>query len=662
MAIQLGIGMDTGGTYTDAVVYSFSDRRVEAKAKALTTREDLSVGILEALDALPADLVRRAEVIALSTTLATNACVENRGGRARLILLGGDERVVRANGARYGLPPDQEIFMPALQGGEPDWERFDEDAAPFLEGMDGVGIVEVDAARHGAALEKKVRERLARRYSLPVVCGHELFSDLNYLQRGAGTLLNARLLPVIRRFLEAMETALAARGIRAPVVVVRSDGGLMSRDFAAIHPVETLLCGPAASVLGAAALTDERDAVVVDMGGTTSDIALVEDGAPLMAEGGIDIGEWKTFVKGLYVRTFGLGGDSAIHYREKELVLEPVRVVPLCVACRRWPSMLEGLTALADAGKAHSRFLHEHLMLVRELPAGGPYTEEERALCAALSRGPLIWREAAAAAGRDVYNLRVSRLVEEGFVQICGLTPTDIMHIRGDFSRYDARASYQGARFVALNLGQTVEELCERVYDEMRLKLYGGIVALLLQRENIAGAKAGITREMEALIAESYRAARAGGRPRLSLSFRTPFALVGIGAPVGVFLPEVAKLLGTQAVLPEHHEVANALGAVVGKVFASYTVDIRAVYEAEGVAGYQASSPDGQRVFEELEEAVAFAEKTAREGARREAVRRGAAGEILVSCDAQQHQGQGRGCTVYLGTRVTARAVGAIGL
>lgn len=106
----IGIGIDTGGTYTDAVAYDFDAQRVLAAAKAQTTKADLSVGIGAALDALPLDLVRSAEMISLSTTLATNACVEDKGGRARLLFIGVQPWIVERYGAEYGLPSDGEIF------------------------------------------------------------------------------------------------------------------------------------------------------------------------------------------------------------------------------------------------------------------------------------------------------------------------------------------------------------------------------------------------------------------------------------------------------------------------------------------------------------------------------------------------------------------------
>jgi N-methylhydantoinase A/oxoprolinase/acetone carboxylase beta subunit len=129
--MRIGIGIDTGGTYTDAVMYDFDAKRIVCSVKAQTTKEDLSVGIGNALDGLPPDLLRRAQLIALSTTLATNACVENKGGRAKLLFIGVDQKTAEWVGADYGLPNVKEIFFLGAKTNsrgeildEPDWASF----------------------------------------------------------------------------------------------------------------------------------------------------------------------------------------------------------------------------------------------------------------------------------------------------------------------------------------------------------------------------------------------------------------------------------------------------------------------------------------------------------------------------------------------------------
>lgn len=665
--MKLGIGIDTGGTYTDAVLYDFSSGEVVGSAKALTTREDLSVGILHALDGLPADLLPQAGVLSLSTTLATNACVENKGGRAKLIFFGGNRKVIDELGPKYGLPPSSEIHIQegytTLSGEsvrEPDWEFFRRSIEESFQGLDGAGILEMNAMNNGGAIESRAKEIFQQCFPIPVICGHELFSELNCLQRGASTLLNAQLFPVIQEFLNAIRRAMEQRRLNPAIVIVRSDGSLMSEAFARTHPVETLLCGPAASVMGSAALTGEKNCIVVDMGGTTTDIAVVRDGVPVKVTQGVRIGKWKTLVGGLYIKTVGLGGDSAVHYRDGSLVLEEYRVAPLCVAASRYPGVLESLRAVAESGRRHTQYLHEHYLLVRDIEGETRYTPEEKAFCRALKEGPLPREQAAAAVGKDVYTLDVSRLLREGVVQLCGLTPTDIMHLRGDFARYSAEASRLGAQFVARNLGVTVEELCERVYDEIQKKIYKNVVEILLENQYPDFMENGVSADAQRFILDHYAMQKNGGSPLLSMSFSTAFTLVGAGAPIAVFLPKVAQMLGTRAVIPAHFEVANALGAVVGNVCVSRSVAVRPCSGTEEISGYVVYGNGLPRTFNELEDAEAFARSQAEEAAEAEARARGAGGDIAVTSEIRRDEAQAADSPVYLGSTAVAQAVGGV--
>ncbi|NTW72339.1 MAG: hydantoinase/oxoprolinase family protein, partial [Eubacteriaceae bacterium] len=355
--MRIGIGIDTGGTYTDAVLYDFDTKSILYSAKALTTKEDLSVGIGIALDGLPADTLKKAEIVSLSTTLATNACVEEKGGRGKLVFIGGDEDVVLRTGEVYGLPDSSEIFF--LEGEvdhrgeikkEPDWEAFIENSRDWIRDADAIAVVQQLGIRNSTT-EQKAKELITSVYGLNTICGYELFSDLNYVKRGASTLLNARLMPVIKGFLDAIKIALKQRSISAPVVIVRSDGSLMSEKFTTIRPVETLLCGPAASVMGGIELTGEKNCLIIDMGGTTTDIAIVKDAVPVKAKDGVKIGKWQTFVKAVYIDTFGLGGDSSVNVNNSaELILGTSRVIPLCIAASKFPEIKTKLRKLYRSG------------------------------------------------------------------------------------------------------------------------------------------------------------------------------------------------------------------------------------------------------------------------------------------------------------------------
>lgn len=302
--MKLAIGIDTGGTYTDAVLYDFETKKILGTAKALTTKNDLCVGIGNALDALPNEHFREVRMLSLSTTLATNACVEGKGGAAKLVFFNGDKDILQKYGGEYGLPPVGEILVEPCRtdiSGQieeyPDWEKFERDVRENCRNADGIGVIELYSFKNGAVIEREAKERIAKIADIPVTCGYELFREPNSLQRGAGTLLNAGLYPVIEDFLRAVRRAMRARGIDAPAVIMRSDGSLMSEEFARKHPVETLLCGPAASVAGGCALSREKNAVIVDMGGTTTDIAIVQGGLPVRANDGVTVGKWRTYVE-----------------------------------------------------------------------------------------------------------------------------------------------------------------------------------------------------------------------------------------------------------------------------------------------------------------------------------------------------------------------------
>ena len=669
--MRLGIGIDTGGTYTDAVLYDFETKAVLGSAKALTTKTDLTVGILEALDGLPREQRTLAELVSLSTTLATNACVEDKGGHAQLIFFGGDKDIIDKLGGKYGLPPAADILIQEAYTtfagditGEPDWDAFRTSTAEGFDDCTGVGIVESNAIKNGGAVEKAARAVFREAHSIPVVCGYELFNALNSLQRASSTLLNARLFPVIQEFLDAIKDALAQRNIHAPITIVRSNGSLMSEAFAADRPVETLLCGPAASVMGASGITDTPDSIIVDMGGTTTDIAIVRGGVPVTAMDGVRIGKWRTFVDGLYVKTIGLGGDSAVRTGGGVLTLESFRVIPLCVAAAEYPQILETLRALDAAEATHTKPLHEHYLLVRDITGNTHYTEREQTFCHALQNGPLSVKDAPLAIGLDMYSIggSVNRLIQEGVVQLCGLTPTDIMHLRGDFSRFNTEASDLAVRFAARNMGCTPDALCDMVYGEVKRKLYHGIVAAMLENKDAETLRDGVPDTLSQRIDESWHETRTGTQnPLASIHFQTEYPLVGIGAPIRVFLDDVADALGTRAVVAEHYEVANALGAIIGSITATASVAIRPALDEDEAECFHVFARDGRQQFYTMEEAEAFAAEEAKLAAAEEAKRRGAHGELTVTCARKANEAPARDCVIYMGTDMVAQAVGQAG-
>lgn len=667
---MIGIGIDTGGTYTDAVVYDLEKREIMAGAKSLTTREDLKKGIKKAIGKLPEELIKKTELLALSTTLATNTCVEDKGAGAKLILIGVSEKTFDEVGESYGIKNKEDVyFLDCVISSakekctEPDWEKFRSDVQEIIKGCAGISIVQLFSKKLGGDYEKKAKKIIREFFSGPVVLGKDLFSDLNAIKRGAGALLNAGLIPVIHDFLLAVKEVFKERGLLIPPVIVRSDGTLMNEEMAEERPVETLLCGPAASIVGARYLADEKNALVVDMGGTTTDVAFIKDGEPLKVSDGIHIGSWETFVKGMFVDTFGLGGDTAVHYdRLGHLYLENYRIVPVSNFAQHYPEDVDKLEGLLQEEKTDIFYLNEFLMLVKEPAWEETYTEQERKLCQILKDGPLMLQEAADAVGNDLYNFHTERLEREGILIRAGFTPTDAMILKGDYPGIDTRAAALTAEYLGKAARTEAEEIPDRVYDLVKKRLYYNLVRIFLQntRKDLKGKS--LDSQMEALIEGAYRQASGKEAGEMSINFHTDFTLIGVGAPTGVFLKPVAKMLGTEAVIPKYGEVANAIGAVVGSVAAVLEGEIQPVYSTAGIDKYRVFIGENQTEFKEYEEAEQYLREQGQIAAEAEARRRGAAGEIKTEISVYHENSRIESGELFLGDRWRITAKGSIGI
>ncbi len=668
--MRLGIGIDTGGTCTDAVLYDYEAKKVLASAKALTTRQDLAVGIQNALVKLPGDLICQAETLALSTTLATNACVEEKGGRAKLILYGTDASYAMRVIGKSGTITEEDLICYDSQttcDGQiqnmPDWEKMLKKLQTELKDCQAAAVVEIYARQTGAALEKETQHLLLDHMDLPVVCGYELFHELDFIKRGASCLLNARLIPVIDTFLKAVSQSAEKMGIAHEPVIVRSDGSLMSREFARLRPVETLLCGPVASLMGAQELTSVNNALIVDMGGTTTDIAFLQNGQPRRVEGGIHIGHWDTFVKGLFVDTFALGGDSGIRFTPKDHIhLDNRRVIPLCVMAQDFPFIENELKKMVEQEITSTRSIYEYYILQQEVEGLPGFSDEERLICQALKNGPLNMLTLCERIHIPVYNLDTTHLESENILMRAGLTPTDFMHIQGDYTAYNAQVSQYAAQVLAACAETTIPALCQQIYDMVKEKLFANLVRILLEQQFAWVRREGLSPQLKQLIHESWSqyvqsrdsasikqdsmqpcdsasvkhpvpshdsaAPKQKNTHSISLMplFHTDFTLIGIGGPIHIFLPDVASALGSRAVVPEHAAVANAIGAAVCQVAFTLTIRVTPAYNSfGGITHYTVYSPGDAKEFspEELSHAKTYAKKRAEICAAEETVKRG---------------------------------------
>ena len=560
---------------------------------------------------------------------------------------------------------------------EPDWAEL-KDRIDLPSGQaDAYAVVELWGVRN-TACESKARELLHGWTGKPVVCGHEISGTLNSLRRAASALLNARLLPLINAFLDAVRQSLDRRGIAAPLVIVRSDGSLMAEAVARDKPVETLLSGPAASVAGGLALTGLQSGIVIDMGGTTSDIALVLQGRPVMAAEGAQIGSWRTGIRSIKIQTVGLGGDSLIrHHKNTHLVIGPRRAAPLSWAAGRWPEVLEQLELLLQAERRHTVSLAEFFYRVDKPAniAAGSLTPQEQRILAALQNGPLSLLNLADKVGATIYNLKTERLEQQERVMRCGLTPTDIMHLTGDYPAWQKKAAEIGADIMALQLSISREDLIAEVQNTVKEMLGSAILEMLLGHEyakdsgqNLAGV-VGLGRTL----------LRQHMQPDSQVRFLQPemtctVPLIGLGAPIHLFLPTVARFMRTTDCIPRHAAVANAVGAITGQVVATAEVLIKPRYAVAGITGYDGFSKASTCHFQAHDHAVTWAREQAEQEARQAAAARGArqadvqlrvdkrdAAVASVQMESDPVKPQPTS-PVHLETVVQARAIGRIDL
>ena len=618
---EIWIGLDTGGTFTDAVALD-SERRVVASAKALTTHWDLSLGLGAAiravLERLPGGTERnRVSLVSVSTTLATNAVVENRFSPICTLLIGFDDRMVE----RSGLTREGSGAIVRVSGGH---DATGQEAEPLDEQAVDAAVAEwgskVEAFAVAALLsvrnpehERRARDRIRALCRKPVTCSHEITSQLDAPKRALTAALNARLTPQIRHLLDALGRVLAAESISAPLMVVKGDGTLMRAEVALEYPVETVLSGPAASVVGAGFLSGLRDFAVSDMGGTTTDVALVMDGRPVIRPDGAVIGGWRTMVEAIDVRTCGLGGDSEVHLdRDGRLTVGPRKAMPLSLLADRFPQVLDALRSLAADERPPGLATHFAYRNPGRDPSGQLDRLEQR-VWDALS---LVPRKLDQVARTSQGVEAIRRLVDRGLATLAAFTPSDAMHVLGRHEGWSVEAARLGASILATQernitarkAADTAEGLSERTYQHVVREAARVVLESALAEDPGIEARKGHWGPLSSLIDRTIAGEPFSRLVDAQLRLATP--LIAIGAPAAAYYPEVARRLGADLVVPEHAAVCNAVGAVAGVVSEiaevlvnQPTFKVFRVHDPAGIRDYgepTAALEDASRVSREL--------------------------------------------------------------
>lgn len=658
MALRLGI--DTGGTYTDAVLYDPA-KGVVAAAKSPTTRHNLIEGIEGAASQVlrgisPEDI----GLVSVSTTLATNAIVEGVRAPVLLVMAGFQPAALKRGGLGDALAGDPVLFMDG--GHRADGTQLaDLDLSGLqdndIEGVDAVAVVGKFAVRNPAH-ELAVRDAVQARFSLPVTCSHQLSAKLDGPKRAITTLFNARLIPHLDDLLSALSTFLGAAGVTAPVMVVQGDGSLLAADAARARPVDTVLSGPAASLIGADHLArlqgDLPDAVCVsDMGGTTTDIGFLLNGRPRLTETGAIVGGFRTHVRAVDMQTIGLGGDSEIGVHTGSLTIGPRRAEPLALAAVREPKVIDILRAQREDLK----FDRPNARLMRRLrhdTGEQQLNKSEQFIWEAMADGVISVRDLE----RD-YGTRaaVQSLVAKGLGIMVTFTPTDAAHVLGLQATGSREAAELGAdllrmpkELVGWNGCDNGAAFSELVIAQTELRLANVHIDAALAADSLPADSVGpgLRARLPQLLNETP--------PKTLLSAFPTFAasLIGVGAPATLYYGNAATMLQTDFMQLKHADVCNAIGAVAGGI--SRRTEKLITSPADGM--YRVHLSAGAQDSGDLAQARALAETEAR-GEAQEAAQLAGAEEIVITTEWQDNiVANPLGKDTFLEARLIAEASG----
>ena len=577
---RYGLGIDTGGTFTDAVIVDYSDYSVVAKAKSPTTHHDLSIGLFESVrkvfascDIKPSDI----SLAGVSTTLATNSVLESKGGDVGLILIGWKNRT---DDMTFG-----EKHLAHVRGGFDSKGRMVEslDMAEVRRAIEEVSQgVQALAVSGLFAVLNPVQERTVKNFAikmtgLPTVAGTELSSTLGIDERARTAVLNGRLVSVIGEFFDGLESTFSEMGIKAPIMVYKGDGSVMSIKKARMYPVESVFSGPAASSVGGRIISGLDDFIMVDIGGTSTDVAIMEGGMPEIQAEGANIHGWRTHVRAVDMYTIALGGDSLIklkdpvvdlgngvvipffslsRFKSFNFTIGPERVIPLSVFARDSPEIIP---------KIRESWVGDYYRLIKK-PGPGEVTDRCMRVVDTLERGGAMSLVEIREATPGLWTIddEVHLLNDRGYVEHGGLTPSDLMVYLGKFDNGDPEGSKAGIFALASALRMKDDTVVERLLDMIHAKISEAILHRLMDDRFDSWESADSLRIVRDMASKK-------GKRGFAVLPRIDVPIVGIGAPTSSLMGDVGERLGTKLIFPENGDVGNAIGAVCSKIVVSMT-------------------------------------------------------------------------------------------
>lgn len=347
-----------------------------------------------------------------------------------------------------------------------------------------------------------------------------------------------------------------------PIRMLTGSGSLISLQDAVLRPLDTIMSGPAASFIGSTYLTEDHDYLLLDMGGTSLDITKVENRTTRFAPQKTPIGIYNYNIEALALQSFGTGGDSKIKLNGLgSIVVGPQKVVPLCILGMDYPHLsweLQMFRAPEDYDICTADETDCYFLNPKSSTIG--LREDQLKILRLLSGKPHSLFFLADYFDKDADALHMDQLVEKGYVRCASLTPTDLLHAEGSFTRWNTKIAKVGTQILserkACNADTFIVEVKEFIIRQLSFSCMQSIAGF--EKKSFLFSDS----ESTMYLIEKYLNQQDG---LLSSSFSIQKPIIGVGAPARAWLGNVAEKLNAHLIIPEDGDVASAIGAAAGK-------------------------------------------------------------------------------------------------
>lgn len=556
--MELILGIDTGGTFTDVVLWDVHNKQVLQKSKSFTTNHDLTIGIDECMSMLDLGIYSDISAVHLSTTLSCNAIIENTLAKTGLLTIGKylpEELPVhdKYEIINCDFNCKHNTFYLTPQIAQELVERFSEDYYALAVSADG---------ENALSIEKAAAESISKLIDTPVICCSELFQNNDFYDRTLNAVTALGLKPILSKWASAIRNTMKKYNVTAPVKMYTGSGDLVTLEEAIENPICTIMTGPVLSFAGSTNLTDESDYLLLDMGGTSLDITKVENRQTRFCINRTAVGEYRFSINTLDLQSFGTGGDSIIRLNGMgKTIVGPQKVTPLCVLGCKYPHLTDELLSyrlpevydLCTANDTDCYYINNSVN-------PSLLTYDEQIIIRLLSGQPHSLMFLADGCNKDPDALHMDDLLKKGYICRASLTPTDILHGEGTFTRWNTEIAETGIRILADKKGispsEFIAEVKEIITNQLSFFCMQSIAGFEKKSFQFSDSKGTM------YLIDKYLS---GSNDLLTSEFSIQKPIVGVGAPAGAWLPAVAEKLHAELIIPENGDVACAIGAAAGK-------------------------------------------------------------------------------------------------